>query len=104
MIKTALLPVFLCVALAFGALPLDGQQNPSAIKVEVRLVEVYASIHDHKGHFVDGLTRDSFEILEDGKPQPIATFDSTSQSLSCAILLDTTGSMNEALPRVKNSI
>lgn len=80
-------------------------QEPTAtIKVQVRLVEVYASVHDQKGHFVDGLSRESFEVLEDGKPQQIAAFDSTSQSLSCAVLLDTTGSMNEALPRVKNSI
>lgn len=80
-------------------------QEPTAtIKVQVRLVEVYASVHDQKGHFVDGLSRENFQVLEDGKPQQIAAFDSTSQSLSCAVLLDTTGSMNEALPRVKNSI
>ena len=81
-----------------------GQEPTTVIRVQVRLVEVYASIHDQKGHFVDGLNRESFQVLEDGKPQQIAAFDSTSQSLSCAILLDTTGSMNEALPRVKNSI
>jgi Ca-activated chloride channel family protein len=80
------------------------QEPTTVIKVQVRLVEVYASIHDKKGHFVDGLSRENFEVFEDGKPQPIAAFDSTSQSLSCAILLDTTGSMGEALPRVKNSI
>jgi VWFA-related protein len=80
------------------------QEPASIIKVQVRLVEVYASIHDQKGHFVDGLSRENFQVLEDGKPQQIAAFDSTSQSLSCAILLDTTESMNEALPRVKNSI
>jgi Ca-activated chloride channel family protein len=80
------------------------QEPTSIIKVQVRLVEVYASIHDHKGHFVDGLSREDFQVSEDGKPQQIASFDSTSQSLSCAILLDTTESMNEALPRVKNSI
>lgn len=80
-------------------------QEPTAtIKVQVRLVEVYASVHDQKGHFVDGLSRENFQVLEDGQPQQIAAFDSTSQSLSCAVLLDTTGSMNEALPRVKNSI
>ena len=84
--------------------PARGQEPGSVIKVEVRLVEVYASIHDHKGHFVDGLGRESFQVLEDGKPQQIATFETTKQSLSCAILLDTTGSMAEALPRVKNSI
>jgi len=98
-----------CLGLAafLGAiLPARCQETVSApvIKVNVRLVEVYASIHDRKGHFVDGLNRESFQVLEDGRPQQIASFDSTSQSLSCAILLDTTGSMNEALPRVKNSI
>jgi Ca-activated chloride channel family protein len=80
------------------------QEPATIIKVQVRLVQVYASIHDQKGHFVDGLSRENFQVLEDEKPQQIAAFDSTSQSLSCAILLDTTGSMNEALPRVKNSI
>lgn len=86
---------------AFGTY---GQDPTTVIKVQVRLVEVYASILDKKGHFIDGLGRENFEVLEDGKPQQIAAFDSTSQSLSCAILLDTTGSMREALPRVKNSI
>ena len=93
----------LLAALSF-VLGTYGQEPTTVIKVQVRLVEVYASIHDKKGHFVDGLSRENFEVFEDGKPQPIAAFDSTSQSLSCAILLDTTGSMSEALPRVKNSI
>jgi len=86
------------------SLACHGQEPATTIKVQVRLVEVYASVHDQKGHFVDGLGRESFQVLEDGKPQQIAAFDSTFQSLSCAILLDTTGSMSEALPRVKNSI
>ena len=88
------------ILLALGA---QTQEPSTTIKVQVRLVEVYASVHDKKGHFVDGLSRENFQVLEDGKPQQIAAFDSTSQSLSCAILLDTTGSMNEALPRVKNA-
>jgi Ca-activated chloride channel family protein len=96
---------FSCLLLVFWIVVGAYSQEPTTvIKVQVRLVEVYASIHDHKGHFVDGLSRENFQVLEDGKAQQIAAFDSTSQSLSCAILLDTTGSMNEALPRVKNSI
>lgn len=95
-----------CGVLVVFSMVLAGQSQESSpiIKVQVRLVEVYASVHDQKGHFVDGLSRESFQVMEDGKPQQIAGFDSTFQSLSCAILLDTTGSMNEALPRVKNSI
>jgi Ca-activated chloride channel family protein len=82
----------------------DSPQTPGAIRVEVHLVEVYATIYDQKGRYVDGLSRDSFQVSEDGKPQEISSFETNSQGLSCAILLDTTGSMSEALPRVKNSI
>jgi VWFA-related protein len=80
------------------------QQVPGAIKVEVHLVEVYATVHDHKGGYVDGLARDNFQVFDDGKSEQITNFETSGQSLSCGILLDTTGSMAEALPRVKNSI
>jgi Ca-activated chloride channel homolog len=81
-----------------------GQQAVNVIRVQVRLVEVYASVYDHSGQYVQGLSRDSFQVFEDGKLQQITNFEADSGKLSCAILLDTTGSMSEALPRVKNSI
>lgn len=84
--------------------PAQAQQSSTVIKVQSRLVEVYATIYDGKGSYVDGLTRDRFEVSEDGRPQRITHFETSAGSLSCAILLDTTGSMGEALPRVKNSI
>jgi Ca-activated chloride channel family protein len=80
-------------------------QDPvDTIKVDVHLIEVYATIYDGKGRYVDGLTRDKFQVFEDGKSQQISSFETGAQSVSCAVLLDTTGSMTEALPRVKNSI
>lgn len=96
---------FICTAaLLFGSSCTLAQQLSSTIKVEVHLVEVYATVYDHKGGYIDGLARDSFEVLDDGHPQPITHFETSGQSLSCGILLDTTGSMSDALPRVKNSI
>jgi VWFA-related protein len=80
------------------------QDDAGVFKVNVRLVEVYATVLDHKGHYVDGLGRDSFKVLEDGRPQSIHTFEANSDGISCAILLDTTASMAAALPRVKNSV
>jgi Ca-activated chloride channel family protein len=94
----ALLVAFLPIASA------GGQDDPAKLKVNVRLVEVYATVLDHKGHYVDGLGRDSFKVLEDGRPQSIHTFETNADGISCAILLDTTGSMAQALPRVKNSV
>jgi Ca-activated chloride channel family protein len=89
------------IAYVFSA---RGQQAVNVIRVQVRLVEVYASVYDHSGRYVEGLSRDSFQVFEDGRPQQITNFEADSGKLSCAILLDTTGSMSEALPRVKNSI
>ena len=97
---TALLAVLCYVGLLAA-----GQQPASdVVRVKSRLVEVYATVYDGGGHYIDGLSRDRFQILEDGNPQPIATFETNVEKLSCAILLDTTGSMTATLPRVKNAV
>jgi len=104
--KKAKCHVLTCAAAAIlsVAATVWAQDNAGVIKVEVHLVEVYATVFDHKGYYIDGLGRDSFEVYEDGKRQQISSFETQSQALSCAILLDTSGSMADALPRVKNSI
>jgi Ca-activated chloride channel family protein len=71
---------------------------------DVRLVEVYASVLDHKGNHVDGLLKERFRILDEGAPQAVYSFDADNVNLTCAILLDTTGSMQAVLPRVKNAV
>ncbi len=42
--------------------------------VDVRVVNVDVIVTDGDGQPVYGLTRDDFEVLEDGKPQPITNF------------------------------
>jgi VWFA-related protein len=74
------------------------------IKVDVRLVDVYASVYDSHGNPVDGLTQDRFQVLDDGVAQKIKSFEAISGDLTCAILLDTTGSMRDSLGAVKNGI
>ncbi len=68
------------------------------------MVEVQARVLDQRNRYVDVLTRDQFEVAEDGKPQRILSFEATTWDTACAILLDTTGSMSEALPVVKNAV
>lgn len=85
------------------ALPLARAQD-AVFRADVRMVEVYATVFDGRGKFVDGLTRDRFALVEDGRPVTIDAFEGSGSALSCAILLDTTGSMNKELPVVKNSI
>lgn len=45
--------------------------------VEVRLVEVETWVTDRKGRPVYGLTRDDFQMVVDGEPQPIEHFESS---------------------------
>ncbi len=80
-------------------------QNPEVVfQSKTRLVEVYATISDRNGRFLDGLRRDQFELRDNGSIVPLSAFEEHASGVSCAILLDTTGSMAEALPVVKNAI
>jgi VWFA-related protein len=73
-------------------------------RTEARLVEVYATVLDDRGKYMDGLVRERFVVSEDGKRQEVVAFQSDAAGLDCAILLDTTGSMQQELPRVKNAV
>ena len=72
-------------------------------KTSVKLVEVYATVFDNSGRAIDGLTKDQFQPLDNGRSQPIRVFEPTTEAISCALLLDTTGSMQTALPEVLNA-
>lgn len=50
------------------------QQPPVTFKVEVNYVEIDANVTDAQGNFVRTLTKDDFQILEDGKPQALTVF------------------------------
>jgi VWFA-related protein len=50
------------------------QQPPVTFKVEINYVEVDAIVTDERGNLVRGLTRNDFEVFEDGKPQQIELF------------------------------
>jgi Ca-activated chloride channel homolog len=68
-----------------------------------RLVEAYATVTDSNGHYVDNLTADQFTLLDGPQTQSLVAFESHSNPVSVALLLDTTGSMTAALPAVKSA-
>jgi VWFA-related protein len=49
-------------------------QPPVRFKVEVNYVEIDAIVTDESGNFVRTLGKDDFQIVEEGKPQPISVF------------------------------
>jgi Ca-activated chloride channel family protein len=94
--------LLLGIALAAGTATLLASQDVT-FKQDVRLVEVYATVYDHGGRAVQGLKREQFEIRDDGVPQPISAFEASDRSIACALLLDTTGSMQEVMPTLRNA-
>lgn len=68
-------------------------QEPAAIKVDVRLVNAAFTVRDANGKLVNGLTKDDFDLLEDGVPQEIKFFSRSSDlPLRLGLLLDGSGS------------
>ena len=64
------------------------------------LVVVHATVKDRHGAYVDGLTGDAFQILEDDVPQQLAFLDGVESPATVGFLIDSSGSMREGRERV----
>src|SRR6185436_2036093 len=69
----ALIALLAGVTLAGQAPPTSLPQTPT-FKVQVDYVDVDVLVTDQQGRFVRNLTRDDFQVFEDGKRQSIANF------------------------------
>ena len=88
--------VFL-VAVLFAAGLLIAQQAPT-FSVDVKVVNVLATVRDKHGNIVNNLTKDDFILEEDGRPQTIRYFArETDLPLTLGLLVDTSGSQRQVL-------
>jgi Ca-activated chloride channel family protein len=90
-------------ALAASATPPVRPQAPpqgpqSTFRTGSELVRIFATVLDKDGRLVPNLTKDQFEIRDDGKPQPLTLFDNTPQPIKMIEMLDVSGSMEGNLP------
>lgn len=69
----------------------------------VRTVAVYATVTDPGGRLVPDLSREAFEVLDDGNPVEITTFSNEVQPITVAVLLDMSGSMTRRFMRVREA-
>jgi VWFA-related protein len=81
----------LCGTAAFAQTP--------TFRLQVEYVEVDARVTDSNGNFVRDLTKEDFQILEDGKPQPLAAFSlvdiPTGQAVSSSVSIESDVQSNE---------
>jgi Ca-activated chloride channel family protein len=60
---------------------------------ESSLVVLHVTVKDKQGHYIGGLTKDAFDVFEDGRPQPVAFFTAEDAPVSVGVLIDSSGSM-----------
>jgi Ca-activated chloride channel family protein len=75
-----------------------GAQSPSVRDTHpfhsgVEITSVTATVTDADGHLVTGLSRDAFEIFDDGVPQPVTQFTNERVPIGVGVLLDVSDSM-----------
>ncbi|HEX5071223.1 MAG TPA: VWA domain-containing protein [Vicinamibacterales bacterium] len=94
-------PAFACVAVAvvIASVSITGRQTQFRSSTDV--VEVYATVKLKDGVIAHDLTREDFELLDDGKPREIAVFSRSVQPLSVALILDHSGSTDKDFDTVK---
>jgi Ca-activated chloride channel family protein len=69
------------------------QKDEPTFRVNVRLVNVFTTVTDSRGAPVANLTKDDFQLFEDGIPQTIKVFEKESAiPLSIALAIDTSPS------------
>lgn len=81
------------VALALLTVAVAAQQQQPTFKSGARTVAVYATVTDREGRLVPDLTKDDFEVEDNGKKQPIAIFSNDIQPITVVMMLDRSGSM-----------
>lgn len=86
------------LGLIAGAVASRVKAQTPTFSTEIKVVNVFATVRDKQGEIVRNLTKDDFEIREDGKPQTIRYFSRESDlPLTVALLVDSSLSQTKVL-------
>ena len=78
------------------------QQPTETLKVNVNVVQLFFNVKDKHGALIPNLTKDDFEISEDGKPQTIKYFTAeTNLPLTLGMMIDASGSQRNVIDMEK---
>lgn len=99
--------IFALLFLTFLIAPFELQaQNTEPDKIQKTgksLISVPVTVSDREGHYIAGLKKENFTLYQDGVKQNIAFFGTSSEPLNIALLLDTSGSTENALDKIKDA-
>jgi len=77
-----------------------GPSQPYTLSTTAELVLLDVSVKSAAGDPVSGLTKASFAVYEDGKPQTVSHFATEDVPVTAGLVIDTSGSMRPKYPEV----
>lgn len=95
----------LWIVAALAAIPLTalGAQDPQQqgqFRAVGRTVPIYATVTDRNGQPIEGLTREDFEVRDNGRVQTISQFSTDNAPLSALVLVDGSSSMMQSFDHI----
>jgi VWFA-related protein len=80
----------------------QSQESTETLKINVEVVQLFFNVKDKHGALIPNLSKENFDIFEDGKPQTIKYFKAESDlPLTLGILIDSSGSQQRVLEMEK---
>jgi VWFA-related protein len=78
------------------------QQDEDVIRINTDLTNLLFTATDKQNHFITTLREEDIQVLEDGVPQKLSSFErETDRLLSIALLIDVSASEEQTLPQEK---
>lgn len=88
---------------SFSQRPVEGGEQDEALRLRGDLVEVPVIVRNRQNQYIHDLKKEDFVLYEDGVEQRIALFAHTEEPFHVALLIDTSGSTEEELPRIQQA-
>jgi len=98
-LRVLVLAVAVCGALSF---PLRAQSPQGPVfRGTAENVPVFVTVTDKSGRIVPDLTREDFQVFDNGKLQKLTVFDNSPQPIRLIVLIDISGSMEGNIPLMR---
>jgi VWFA-related protein len=76
----------------------EAEESGQTFKAQVNVVSIFFNVKDHHGLLIPNLTKNDFDVIEDGKPQTVKYFSAdANQPLTLGLLIDTSPSQERVL-------
>jgi Ca-activated chloride channel family protein len=97
------MPGALVFAAATSAALLAQQPQGPTFKSGTQVVSLFVTVADAQKRLVPDLTKESFDVFDNEKPQPITYFDNSIHPITVVVMLDTSGSMTLTIDLLKRA-